>query len=560
MNNPRNEILKDFARDLCTKTAPEIRSSWKDKHIEALEKIHPGSFEDRLKDHNPIYYMAQQVWFSNKPELLYVPLHRDKICKELLEYLIQEEPDTLDLSGLLILVQRDSFKSTFMHGVVPLWFAIRQKYVFGRDTRILLTHQREEQAALNLRRIKARCIHSPYMKRVWMDKPFQFAAEEEFGTQTKFDWPCKIQGIFHEPSMMAAGSGARLVGLHFDLMCNDDLVDDEQILSKIVRDRAKNRYTASRFMLDTLSGKEINSGTPYHIHDLWNNLKHAKNEDGSKLYRALVVGAGGRHTDQPLSFPTRHTQSFLDKRLREIKEQHGNDILYWLQMQCEPRATGLIATEMDWIKYISAEKLLEKRGAISIVILCDPAWKGTKNSGTGCDAAIAVMGFERRDYLVIVYLIDLVISNEMTALDGTNAIFALMVKYGTTDVGVEEHNTWAYRTSLENEATKRGKWINLIDFKTKFQEKNDRITTFLEIPQSGRFFIVDSCQNQEVFLSQYEDFPQTNKNDALDVIAYSADPNIANRFAPKWNTEAQGMEWNPYRQPTSRTRHSMPSY
>jgi len=114
--NPRDEILKDFARDLCCKTQEEIRSSWKGKHIDALEKIHPGAFEGRLKNHNPIYYMAQQVWFSNKPDLLYVPLHRDRICKELLDYLIQEEPGELDLSGLLILVQRDSFKSTIIEG------------------------------------------------------------------------------------------------------------------------------------------------------------------------------------------------------------------------------------------------------------------------------------------------------------------------------------------------------------------------------------------------------------------------------------------------------------
>jgi len=552
--NPRDEILKDFARDLCCKTQEEIRSSWKGKHIDALEKIHPGAFEGRLKNHNPIYYMAQQVWFSNKPDLLYVPLHRDRICKELLDYLIQEEPGELDLSGLLILVQRDSFKSTFMHGVVPLWYAIRQKYLFGRDTRILLTHQREEQAALNLQRIKARCLHSPYMKRIWMDKQCQFAAEEEFGTKTKFDWPCKVQGIFHEPSMMAAGSGARLVGLHFDLMCNDDLVDDEQILSKIVRDRAKHRYTASRFMLDTLAGKEINSGTPYHIHDLWNNLKHAKDRDGKKLYKSLIVGAGGKHNGKPLSFPTRHTQEFLNKRLLEIKEQHGNDVLYWLQMQCEPRSTGLIATEMSWIKTISTDDILAKSKSISTVILCDPAWKGTKNSGTGCDAAIAVMGFERKDFITIIYLIDLVVSNEMTALDGINCIFELMKQYRTTEVGVEEHNSWAFRTALEQEAATRGKWVHLLDFKTKFQEKNDRITTFLRTVQGGRFYIVDGCQNQEVFLSQYEDFPQVDKNDALDVVAYSVDPNIADAFAPQWNTEAQGMEFNQY-VPDKRTRH-----
>ena len=539
----RDIILIDFARDLCTKTVEEIRASWKDQEIDALNRVHPGAFEARLVDHNPIYYLAQNVWFDNNPALLHAPLHRDRLCKEVLSYLTGDTDANKALSGLLVLVQRDSFKSTFMHGVVPMWYAIREKYVNGRDVRILLTHQREEQASGNLRKLKARCINSPFLKRMWSDPRWKFAAAEDFGTSLKFDWACKEQGRFHEPSVMAAGSGARLVGMHFDLKCDDDLVDDEQRTSKVVRDRAKGRYGASRFMLDTLGGKEIVSGTPYHINDLYSVLRNAKDENKTKLYRQLIVGSGGKHTDEPLSAPNRHTQEFLNKKLQEITETDGYDARYWCQYQCDPRSSTMIAAELEWINHIDLNDIPKN---ISCAVLVDPAWKGTKNAGTGCDAALAVVAFERVGFLMKTYMLDLIVSNEMTSLDGQNAIFDLMKQYGTTEVGVEEHNSWAFRTDLEQAANTRGKYVHLIDFKTKFTAKQERIATFLRRVQAGQFYISSACRNKEVFLSQYEDFPQVDKNDALDVMSYSADPNVAECFAPRFNTEAQGMEWEPY--------------
>lgn len=551
MRHPREIVLTDFARDLSTKTVSEIESSWKGSHIDALEKIHPGAFESRLKDHNPIYYLAQHVWFSNNPSLLHAPLHRDRICKEVLDYLLKEDDATMALSGLLILVQRDSFKSTFMHGVVPLFFSMRQKYVYGKDVRVLMNHQREEQASLNLKRIKSVCMNSEFLRKNWNDKKHQFAVSEDFGTSLKFDWPMKIQGIFHEPSVMAAGSGARLVGMHFDLILNDDLVDDTQIYSKVVRDQAINRYAASRFMLDTLSGKEISSGTPYHIHDLWSRLSNAKNKDKEPGYRSVIIGAGGKHTELPLSFPHRHTQQFLDKKLQEIKERDGHDTLYWNQYQCDPRSSTMIAADVEWLNYIDIQDIPP---SIPCVVLVDPAWKGTKNAGTGSDAALAVVGFERKGFLTKTYLLDLVVSNEMTSLDGQEAIFKLMQMYGTTEVAVEEHNTWSFRKDLEMTANSRGKYVHLVDLKSKFNAKNDRIATFLRRVQAGQFYISSGCRNQDIFLTQYEDFPQVNKNDALDAVSYCADPNMTELFAPRFNTEAQGMEWNPYEEPR-RTRH-----
>jgi hypothetical protein len=353
---------------------------------------------------------------------------------------------------------------------------------------------------------------------------------------------------------MCSGATARNVGLHFDLMCNDDLVDIDHRKHKTIRDDAKNRYAAARCYLDTLTGKEVNSGTPYHIHDLWNQLHQQKDGEGQPLYQHLIIGGGGKGTGNPLSFPTRHDQRFLDRKRLEY-ESKGMGPLYYLQYQCEPRSEELIAADEEWIRYVPLE---EVPPGLSTMIVVDPAWKGTKNAGTGCDAAIACLGFQRQEYLVYTYLMDLEVSNTLTAYDGMNIIFDMMQMWGTIHVAPEEHNTHAFRTELQREGVSRGRPVDIVELKTKFSGKEDRIVAFLKRVQQGTFFIVKECRNQEIFVNQYRDYPQVDKNDALDAIAYCADPNIAERFAPRWNSEANKPFWmREHDRPSAgyRTRH-----
>ncbi len=517
----------------------------------ALEKIAPGAFEGRLKKHNPIYYLAEKVWFDNNLDLLWPKLHRDKLCDALLAHALDTHRST---SGLIINMMRDSYKSTFMHGVFAQFISMREKYVNNRDIRILLLHHREEQASTNLQQLKLKSVHSRFMHRVWGKPPYVFAAADDFGTKGRFDWACKTKGIFHEPSVIAAGMGARNTGFHFDWILGDDLVTEEHRKSKLIRDDALFKYQATRFMLDSKLGREVCSGTPYHVHDLWAKLKNAKHADGRLMYRQFIVGAGGKRADKPLAFPNRLNENFLETRRNEEVAQSGNDVLWWLQYQCEARADSLMATDLAWIRKVSEEQIPER---VSRVLIVDPAWKGTKNSGTGDDAALAVIGFERKGFVTLTYLLDLVCSNEMTSLDGINAIFTLMKHWGVTDVAVEEHGGHTFRTDLLAQANSRGVFINLVDLKSKQTNKQERITTFLRRVQGGQFYISENCRNVEVFLSQFEDFPQVEKDDALDVVSYSADPNFAELFAPRWNTEAMGDVWTPPQESSYLSRYCL---
>ena len=64
----KKKLRRRWAQDLSVCTADEIRERWKDLALRiAVDEIEvPGvSFDTRLKNHNPIYYLAERVFFDN---------------------------------------------------------------------------------------------------------------------------------------------------------------------------------------------------------------------------------------------------------------------------------------------------------------------------------------------------------------------------------------------------------------------------------------------------------------------------------------------------------------
>ncbi len=538
-----------WARALSTLTEEEIRKEWSDPTlIKAIDKIDPIGYEERLTKHNPIYFLAQKCWFDNDSSLLYEPLHRDRICKSLLKHYMD---DSDDFASLLLLVQRDSYKTSFTHGVFPHFVSLREKDKFQRDVRLALIHHKENQASANLQKLKLKCQH-PWVKEVWPE----FSVTEDFDTKLGFDWPCKIQGIIPEKSVMAAGLGARLTGFHFDWMIFDDIVTEEHIDSKVVRDEAFSKYQASRFMLDTHRGKELCSGTRYHPNDLWGKLQKAK-IDENYLYRLIHIQAGGyKDTKEELvelSFPTRHTIKFLDKKRAEFRARSGNDDLWWLQYQNVPRAARMVATDPNWLQSIKEDEI--PYGAWGVITI-DPAWKATKNAGEGCSSSIQVWRLERRGSLILYYMIDGVHSNELTGEQGKNEIFRLMKRHGINDVAPEEIGGHGFRQGLRNDAISRGVFINVIDLKSRNVNKDQRIVNFLGKCERRQVYICDSVPEdlKSAFMDEYIEYPQVDYKDALDAAAYVCDPAIEEAYAPRFNTWSEPHQNQTFQR---RTRYCM---
>jgi len=555
-----DDLLREWARDLSVCTPVELRQRWQGASMKAIDKLDPKGFEGRLKDHNPIYFLAERVFFDNvldDPLFLYPPLHRDILCKFVLDYILFA--DRAD-AGALILIQRDSFKSTFMHGVVPLWVSLRDKHLYNKDVRIILRHHKEERASDNLVRLMAKSVTSKFLKENWPE--FCVENTKQLGTMTEMRWPCSVLGVAAEKSIIAKGLKASQTGAHFDYVFNDDLVTEEHIDSKTERDSAQGKYNASRYTLDMGKRREINSGTRYHISDLWGKFLKTKKKSGQAMYRALVLGSGGTGegvdaegrrdgSNGSLSHPFRHPQEILDQLKEEEQQRAGNDLLYHLQMQNNVKSSHMVVTSRDWLRWCTIEQVPEDTWR---AITVDPAWKGDKNWGEGCYAAVQAWAFQRVGSVIVQYLLDQVLSNELTEKDGMDHIFRLAGKYAIFHVIPEQRGGKSLGTNIMDEGISRGWPMVILDPKTQKAAKDIRIGRFLGACQARRVIIVDSCGCLDHFLMEYDEYPQCDFKDALDAAGWTQDPVVSENYGPRFHSNRR---FNPRRPPQEapRTRH-----
>jgi len=549
-------VLRDWTRDLSVCTAEELRSRWDERAAAAIDKLDPLGFEGRLQRHNPIYFLAERVYFDrviNDPNYLYPPTHRDKFCKRLLDYALNKNPDD---RGFLCIMARSSFKSTFMHGVMPLWLSLRAWHLERRFLRIALIHQKENQASANLQRLKRKTMGHPFLKENWPE----VVSDKDYGTQTEFSWKFMPRtGETAEESVIARGITADLTGFHFDHMFFSDLVVKEHRTSRTLRESTKKYYDAMTYTSEFGTGKRWHDGTPYHPSDLWSQMINA-NTEGVKVYDLFVLGAVEEEL-QPdgswkdiLTLPVRHSWKILQDMRQEEISRTGNDDLFYMQMLCKTRTPRTAATRPEWIRTCSVKDLSPSAWGCVVI---DPCWKGTKNSGEGDSASIQVWFYERRGSLVLRFLVDGRHSNEMTDAEGKSEIFRLMRKWFLLDVAPEEFGGYSFRQSLANEAVTRGMPINVIELKTLKMGKPQRIATFLGDVQYGRVFVCDECDPElrEAFIQQYNDYagPETlDHDDALDAAAYTCDEAITEMYAPRLNKAFMRQRQAPVER---RTRH-----
>lgn len=581
----------DWERDCCTCTFDEIQARWVAERRAAISRLKKVPWVELMtREHQFVYYLAERVWFANarakgNPEFLYAPLHRDRYLRPITSYLLSDTDD----DGILVLGPRDTYKSTLAAALAQAHI-LRMKHVFNVDARDVITHHKFPLASRSVRRVAAKFRHHPYMRRYWLEYcPTE--KEKQFGTQFGFTLPnVEMTMDQGEDTLRALGATASDTGSHVDLRINDDLVTEEHITSKAVRDESKMRYEAAQFTRDTVGGKEVNFGTPYHVNDLWSTMIRS-NVEGEARYRIMRIPAigetcrtnvGGMPCGHSLeehpeihgvplelapcskcacaaaeiyAHPYRLTKAFLEKKMQSELSRTGRVVLWHLQYQCQGKAESQVAADPTWLRMASQKEIPPEAWP---VICVDPAWKGTANQGEGDSAAIQVWFLERRGGVIVRWLADGVISNELTSEDGMREIVRLMKQYGCEDVAPEMHGGYGFRTTLENYCTEKGVTVTVIDLKMKQTGKDQRITAWLRELQVGHVVLCNEAHPDliDALTDQIRDYPQLDHDDAIDCAAYSCDPNIAEAWAPRrTNTRIANILASRRAPEAQRTRH-----
>ncbi len=174
------------------------------------------------------------------------------------------------------------------------------------ELRILIVSNTLDIAKTMLRNIKDQFIKNEAFRfffREWCPVANK-EGKIEFGTTESFVVLNRSK-VLKEPSVMCAGVGTNLTGLHFDYMKIDDLVTKDSVSNDTQIILSKEYYASLRQLYDNpLIPREDVIGTTYHFNDLYQDL--VKNTEFEKSIIPI------RNDQGVINFPERFNEAGIE--------------------------------------------------------------------------------------------------------------------------------------------------------------------------------------------------------------------------------------------------------
>lgn len=253
----------------------------------------------------------------------------------------------------LWLWSRGFFKTSLITEAHTLWLIMNNP-----DIRVLIVSFSLEVAKKPLAAIRNQFIFNEdfrYFFREFCPLPNK-EGKIEFGTSEAFTIPNRTKGL-KEPTVMCAGVGTNITGLHFDWMKIDDLVNRESVSNETQIQASKDYYSLLRPIFDnpTIPREDV-IGTIYHFNDLHNTLR--KNEEFQQSF--IPVEENGNFI-----FPERIPKDAFEQLCRDPSmNPHDVQSQYYLN----PIDPSKRKFKDEWVLYY--DKLPE---GLTEYLLCDPA-------------------------------------------------------------------------------------------------------------------------------------------------------------------------------------------
>ena len=186
----------------------------------------------------------------------------------------------------------------------------------------------------------------------------------EFGTTENFTIPNRTKN-FKEPTVMCAGVGTNITGLHFDYMKNDDLVNKDAVTNETQIEASKTYYSLLRPIFDnpTIPREDV-IGTIYHFNDLHSCMR--KNAEFEQSFIPVADEQG------VFAFPERISREGFETI---CKDPSMNPYDVQSQYFLNPIDPSQRKFKDEWVKYYDVIP-----EGITSYILCDPASAVKKKS------------------------------------------------------------------------------------------------------------------------------------------------------------------------------------
>ena len=232
---------------------------------------------------------------------------------------------------------RGFFKTSLITEAHTIWLIVNNP-----DIRILIVSFSLEVAKMPLKNIRNHFIQNEdfrYFFREFCPKATS-DGKVEFGTTEYFTIPCRTKQL-KEPTVMCAGVGTNITGLHFDVIKPDDLVNRDSVTNDTQLQASKDYYSLLRPIFDNPSiPREDVVGTIYHFNDLHSELREHRDFEKSII---PVYDSEGT-----FAFPERLGKEQWERFTEDPSISPSDLQRQWLLRPVNPKDAKF---KEEWIKY-----------------------------------------------------------------------------------------------------------------------------------------------------------------------------------------------------------------
>lgn len=344
-----------------------------------------------------------------------------------------------------------------------------------------------------------------------------------------------------EASLTALGIGSASAGRHWPKIICDDLISEDAANSASVMGTVKDWLDKSVYLeRPALKGWRLFACTPWAYDDIY---AHALRTYDYRLYRraALENEEGEPDVNGKTSFPQKLSTEELLAHLAK------DDFGFMSQMQCQPRPGRDRSFDTGWIRWGQVDWTDPERPKFRIRV--EDYDSTIKGEATLVDPAPRVVPLSQMSKMV---LLDPAPSDPTEISRGESSfngfvvqgqdawgrrfnleslavkvdpqevlglVFKLLDKWGTSTIGIEEVSfSKIYRWWLQQEAQRRGVFVNVVKLKPGRKDKEARILGLIQGYKAGLYYF-NKGETKEL-VKQLAEYPYSTSRDCLDAHAY----------------------------------------
>lgn len=475
----------------------------------------------RRKAWNDFFYFAKYICQKT--------LMEDVPHRELCDFFADES-----VSRKLILLPRDTFKSTIGSECYPLW-----QFWKSPNHLVMLDSETYAKSKSFLRAIKEQIASNELLRRVCVNSNGEFLLEPN--KDVPGGW-CEDSMILKhrtrigvkEPSVFCAGVDNAVTGYHPTIIVYDDIVSEHNVTTADQIKKVKDHFKMSQSLIvsaihksdDSPDPKQVVIGTRYHFDDLYDELEDKPDTgmDGiAKMIRPAILPNG------KLYFPKRLTHEVL-----EAKRKDQGDYIYSCQYMLSPVSEEDAKFKRAWFRFYefiddpsknfgipypddATDVEKQQQMDFNIYVTVDVAISKKERADFTVISAIA----ERRDkHLFVLHRI----RGKFDPHELIDEIFNMYkwlksrrmhtkMKFGIETVAFQK----ALAYFIREEMKRRGITFKLDELKAD-TDKERRIKSLIPIVQRGELWF--RTEGDEDAIKEFTEFPFGKHDDIPDAMAY----------------------------------------